>query len=144
MHFTLALFSVRRKIALTITVASQIIFGGAGNASLLNDLWTFDTRTQQWQSHAPAGPIPRAREMHAGITVGPSMYLVFGGRALAQQVGVQHSTSQPPAPSTWQCRCRPDDQRALLAPRNRCWPACCNLPCAFEAVWARNRCSGFE
>lgn len=57
-----------------------LVFGGAGQASLLNDLWVFDTTTCAWTFPTFAGQCPAAREMHTATMVTPTDMLVFAGR----------------------------------------------------------------
>ena len=65
----------------------QVIFGGAGDSGLLNDVWVFDTQGHRWQCPTVRGPAPIPREMHTATTVSPTELLVFGGRTVALEVG---------------------------------------------------------
>ena len=60
----------------------MLIFGGSGNASLLNDTWqlSFATPTPTWSQLAPAGPLPtpRAGQVTAYDPVGHRMIISLG------------------------------------------------------------------
>ena len=80
-----------------------LVFGGAGQARLLNDLWVFDTTTCAWTFPTFAGQCPAAREMHTATMVTPTDMLVFAGRnslgTAARSGSMPSLAAGPPSPT---------------------------------------------
>lgn len=57
------------------------LFGGYSHDNhRLNDVWSYDTSTSQWTSHAPQNALaPTARNYHAAAFVPPNKMIVSGG-----------------------------------------------------------------
>ena len=58
-----------------------ILFGGFSkkNGGLMNDVWSFDIKSNSWQLLEATGDIPSPRRDHCAVVVNSSEMLVFGG-----------------------------------------------------------------
>jgi len=74
----------------------MLVFGGAGGAGRLDELWRFDPVAAggaTWTNLAPAGTLPAARSGHgAAYDVGRGVLVVFGGRTGGGNAGISGET----------------------------------------------------
>lgn len=68
------------RMVFDATGGKMFLFGGEDASGSLNDLWTFDARTDAWTELSPAGDLPMARFGHAlAQEPGSRRLILFGG-----------------------------------------------------------------
>ena len=74
----------------TINAGVVLLYGGAG-AGFFDDLFSFDTRTGQWEAIQPNGTIPAPRAFHSAVALeSNSKMVIFGGQNGSANLGDLH------------------------------------------------------